>query len=89
VTAYRQAENILAFVAGRFGIRPERLRGKEVARSIARARGAAMALCRELTGMSYPEIGWVFKKHHTTVIEAVKRADSELLAKLRKEMGET
>ena len=46
---------------------------KRRSRSIARPRQMAMALCKELTNKSYPEIGDAFGgRDHTTVIHAVK-----------------
>lgn len=39
------------------------------------ARHAAAYLFRELTAMSYPEIGRALKRDHTTIIYAVKRAE--------------
>jgi hypothetical protein len=37
------------------------------------ARGEAMVRCHEELGMSYPQIGRLFQRHHTTVIHAIAR----------------
>ena len=50
----------------RFKITPERLRGRECQRKIARPRQIAMALARELTGASLPQIGRHFGRDHTS-----------------------
>jgi len=44
-------------------------RGSETA---ARMRAMAMYRCRKLTEASYPELGRVFGRHHSTVIHAVE-----------------
>ena len=50
------------------------LNGKKLNRGIARPRRIAMALSRELTQNSYPEIGQAFDgRDHSTVIHACER----------------
>lgn len=39
------------------------------------ARSEAMARCRNELRMSYPRIGKIFHRHHTTVIHAVQKFD--------------
>ena len=47
------------------------------ARNIARPRQVAMYLAKNLTSLSYPDIGRQFGgRDHTTVIHAVKRIES-------------
>jgi hypothetical protein len=41
------------------------------------ARGEAMARCRDELGMSYPQIGRLFGRHHTTVIHAIAKYRGE------------
>ncbi|MGC6403824.1 MAG: chromosomal replication initiator protein DnaA [Candidatus Comchoanobacterales bacterium] len=60
-------------VARHYKIKLGDLNIKRRSRSIARPRQMAMALCKELTNKSYPEIGDAFGgRDHTTVIHAVK-----------------
>ncbi len=67
------ADNIRDLVAQYYGISAKDLMGKKRARNIARPRQMAMALIRELTQDSFPEIGQFFGgRDHTTVMHACK-----------------
>jgi chromosomal replication initiator protein len=67
-------ENILKTVAEYYKIRVADLLSKRRSRSIARPRQVAMALARELTNHSFPEIGDAFGgRDHTTVMHACER----------------
>jgi chromosomal replication initiator protein len=67
-------ENIQKTVAEYFKIRVADLLSKRRSRSIARPRQVAMALARELTNHSLPEIGDAFGgRDHTTVMHACER----------------
>ncbi len=67
-------ENIQKTVAEYYKIRVADLLSKRRSRSIARPRQVAMALARELTSHSLPEIGDAFGgRDHTTVMHACER----------------
>lgn len=67
------ADNIRDLVAQYYGISAKDLMSKKRARNIARPRQMAMALIRELTQDSFPEIGQFFGgRDHTTVMHACK-----------------
>ena len=67
-------ENIQKTVAEYYKIRVADLLSKRRSRSIARPRQVAMALAKELTNHSLPEIGDAFGgRDHTTVMHACKR----------------
>ncbi len=67
-------ENIQKTVAEYYKIRVADLLSKRRSRSIARPRQMAMALAKELTNHSLPEIGDAFGgRDHTTVLHACKR----------------
>jgi len=67
-------ENIQKTVAEYFKIRVADLLSKKRSRSIARPRQLAMALAKELTSHSLPEIGDAFGgRDHTTVLHACKK----------------
>jgi len=67
-------ENIRKTVAEYYKIRVADLLSKRRSRSIARPRQVAMALARELTNHSLPEIGDAFGgRDHTTVLHACER----------------
>ncbi len=63
--------DIIRFVAQHYGIRVADLKGRSNRRSIALPRQVAMYLIRHLLELSFPEIGKIFSKHHSTVMYAV------------------
>jgi chromosomal replication initiator protein len=63
---------IIRFVAQHYGIRVSDLKGRSNRRSIALPRQVAMYLIREILQLSFPEIGRIFSKHHSTAIYAVE-----------------
>ena len=70
-------ENIQKTVAEYFKLRVGDLLSKKRSRSIARPRQIAMALAKELTNHSLPEIGDAFGgRDHTTVLHACRRIES-------------
>lgn len=69
-------ENIQKTVADYFKIRVADLLSKRRSRSIARPRQVAMALAKELTNHSLPEIGDAFGgRDHTTVLHGCRRIE--------------
>jgi chromosomal replication initiator protein len=67
-------ENIQKTVADYYKVRMADLLSKRRSRSVARPRQVAMALAKELTSRSLPEIGDAFGgRDHTTVLHACKR----------------
>ncbi len=69
-------ENIQKTVAEYYKIRTFDLLSKRRTRSVSRPRQIAMALAKELTNHSLPEIGHAFGgRDHTTVIHACKKVD--------------
>ena len=67
-------ENIQKTVADYYKVRIADLLSKRRSRSVARPRQVAMALAKELTTHSLPEIGDAFGgRDHTTVMHACKR----------------
>lgn len=74
-------DNIQKVVAEYYRIKVSDLKSKNRSRSIARPRQLAMALAKELTNRSLPEIGKGFgDRDHTTVLHACRT-----IATLRKE----
>ncbi len=67
---------ILKVVAAHYGIKVSDLKSKSNARPISYPRQVAMFMCKELTDLSYPEIGKLFNnKHHSTVMYSVEKID--------------
>lgn len=74
-------DNIKDMVAEYYGVSVKELVGKKRARHIARPRQMAMALMREFTDDSFPDIGQAFGgRDHTTVMHACEK-----VAELRQE----
>jgi chromosomal replication initiator protein len=73
-------DNIKRTVAAYYNIRVTDLNSPRRTRSLARPRQVAMALAKELTQHSLPEIGESFGKDHTTVLHACRK-----IAELREE----
>ena len=72
-------ENIQKTVADYYKVRISDMHSKKRSRAVARPRQVAMALAKELTQLSLPEIGSNFGgRDHTTVLHACRQ-----IAKLR------
>ena len=63
-------EEITTAVCDHFSLRPQDLRSKRRSKNVAMPRQLAMYLCRRLLGASFPHIGEVFGRDHSTVIHA-------------------
>ncbi len=79
------AADIIKFVARHYGLKVSEIKSKSNSKQIAFPRQVAMFLCKELTELSYPEIGRQFNdKHHSTVmysvdkIQKLRTTDAEL-----------
>ena len=69
-------ENIQKTVADYYKIKVAEMYSKKRSRNFARPRQIAMALSRELTNHSFPEIGEAFgSRHHTTVMHACEEIE--------------
>lgn len=80
-------ENIQKTVADYYKIRVGDLHSKRRSRSVARPRQIAMALAKELTNHSLPEIGDSFGgRDHTTVIHACRKVEE--LRESQRDIGE-
>lgn len=64
--------DIIRFVAQHYGIRVSDIKGRNNRRSIALPRQVSMYLIRNLLELSFPEIGRLFSKHHSTAMYAVE-----------------
>jgi chromosomal replication initiator protein len=71
---------IIRFVAHHYGVKVADLKGRDNRRSIAFPRQIAIYLIREILNLSYPEIGKVFNKHHSTIIYSVDAITKERLS---------
>lgn len=77
-------DSIQKQVAAHYGIRVSEMFSARRARNIARPRQVAMYLTKNLTSLSYPEIGRQFGgRDHTTVMHAVKTIETLTLSDSR------
>lgn len=72
-TKYQQAKAIIRQVAWCSNMKPEDLTGKRRFHNVTHARHFAMYQIRVATKMSYPDIGLLFNRDHSTVIAACKK----------------
>lgn len=75
--------DILKVVADYYGVTIEELRGPKRHQPLARYRQMAMYLAREMTDLSYPQLGRKFRRDHSTVIHGYRTIASQLEAKPR------
>ena len=70
------AADVIKFVARHYGLKVSEIKSKSNAKQIAFPRQVAMWMCKQLTEMSYPDIGRQFNdKHHSTVMYSVDKID--------------
>lgn len=71
-------EKILSAVTKKYGVSLEELKGKKRSREIALARHIAIYIVRQMTEKSYPEIGKIFNRDHTTVLSSIEVIDKRM-----------
>lgn len=71
-------EKIVKAVSAHFGIRPADLLGKSQARECSLPRKLAMHLCRKQLSLSYPALGRLFSRDHSTVIAGIRFVEKGL-----------
>ena len=74
-------EKIMKFVADYYKVPVSKLKEKNNSRSVVLPRQISMYLCKQLTNLSFPEIGKAFgNKHHTTVMYACNQVEEKMSA---------
>jgi chromosomal replication initiator protein len=68
---------VIRFVAHHYGVKVADLKGRDNRRSVAFPRQVAMYLIREILNLSFPEIGKLFSKHHSTVMYSVESVSEQ------------
>lgn len=66
---------IIESVALAFGLAPSELFARSRVKSVVEARMVVCYIARRCTRMSYPELGRVFNRDHTTIMSAVKSVE--------------
>jgi len=70
------APEIIKFVARHYGLKVSEIKSRNNAKQIAFPRQVAMFLCKQLTDLSFPDIGKHFNnKHHSTVMYSVEKIE--------------
>ena len=63
-------------VAAHYGLKLTEIKSRNNSKQITFPRQVAMYLCKQLTDLSYPEIGRLFNdKHHSTVMYSVEKIE--------------
>ena len=71
------APEIVKFVARHYGLKVNEIKSRNNSKQIAFPRQVAMYLCKQLTDLSYPDIGKLFNnKHHSTVMYSVDKIET-------------
>jgi chromosomal replication initiator protein len=67
---------IVKYVAAHYGLKLSEIKSRNNSKQIAFPRQVAMYMCKQLTDLSYPEIGRLFNdKHHSTVMYSVDKIE--------------
>lgn len=69
---------ILEVVAKIFDVRVAAIKSNTKSKSVAEARDVAIYLIRHQLKLSFPVIGRIFKKDHSTIISALRRATKRI-----------
>ena len=75
-------DRIISSVARKYEVTVDEIMGSSRKKEIKTARNVAMYIVRSMTGMSFPQIGVVFKRDHSTVHSNVNMIETELLSDL-------
>ena len=70
--------DIASAVSLRFDIRGDQLIGRNATRLYFRPRQVAMYLTREMTSLSFPQIGRFYQRDHTTVMWACRKIKAQM-----------
>lgn len=71
-------DRIFDRVSRKYGVTVGELKSKERKRNVAQARHVCIYLIRKMTGMSFPDIGKLFGRDHSTVMASNNFIDSEV-----------
>lgn len=71
-------DNILEKVSFTFGVTVEQIKSERRDSNINNARQAGMYIIREITELSQPEIGKIFKRNHSTVNSSLKNVQNKI-----------
>jgi len=73
-----RAKRTIAATASVFGVSVDGILGPRRTAELAEARAVAIWILRHELALTYPALGRMFNRHHTTAISAVQRIDKRL-----------
>lgn len=68
-------QKIINDIEVHYGIAPGSILERTRGTNVAKARIIAMALSRQLTGFSYPELGDIFHRDYSTIIKVIDKSN--------------
>jgi chromosomal replication initiator protein len=71
-------DKIFSAVYNKYGVSKEEIKGKKRVKNIMWARQVAIYLIREITELSYPNIGEIVDKDHTTVMHSYEQVNKKI-----------
>lgn len=73
-------DKIFSAVYRKYGIKKEDIIGERRTKNIAQARHIAIYLIRQITDMSFPGIGRILNRNHTTIISSIETVEKNIMA---------
>lgn len=73
-------DKIFTAVYKKYGIKKDDIIGERRTKDIAQARHIAIYLIREITDMSFPGIGKILNRNHTTIISSIETVEKKVIA---------
>lgn len=73
-----KVNRIFTEICNVYGVNKKQILEKNRTKSVLQARSVAMWLCRQLLGLSYPDIGLYFKRDHTTCMLSIKKLANKI-----------
>lgn len=78
--ARERTQRIIAVAADYFEISVDELLGQRGSSELSRRRQTAMYVARNVAGASYPDLGYCFRRDHTTVLHACRVVERDPVA---------
>ena len=73
-------DKIFIAVYKKYGIKKEDIIGERRTKDIAQARHIAIYLIRQITDMSFPGIGKILNRNHTTIISSIETVEKKIIS---------
>ena len=74
-------ERIITAVSKKYGVPVEDIKSKKKTDNVANARHVAIYIIKKLLSLSYPSIGQIFERDHSTVISSVNKVELNIRTK--------